>query len=310
MKKKILIFTVAGCGSIFLASCGFVRGSPTPFLTPTPNLTMTALFSGGGDLVPTATQPVFVTATQPPLPTSTPLPTLTPFPPTSTATAIPPSPTATPVRPGGSFEAAFMSTPPKIDGVWDEWTSKAYPANSIVFGAGNWAGPEDLEPSFRIGWDNTNLYIAVKVIDDVYAQNATGENIYKGDSIELLLDNDLFGDYLSTSLSNDDYQLGISPGNPNVDGTKEAYLWFPAGQAGNRNQVKIAAVSSEGLYRVEASIPWSILGVSPSRGQEFGFALSVSDNDNTSQNVQQTLASSAKTRVLTNPTTWGSLVLK
>jgi hypothetical protein len=203
-----------------------------------------------------------------------------------------------------------MSTAPTIDGVWDEWTSQAYPANAIVFGANNWGGPDDLEPSFRVGWNNNNLFLAVKVYDDVYVQNATGQDLFKGDSIELLFDNNLFGDYLTASLNADDYQIGFSPGNPNTSGTREAYLWFPADQAGSRSQIQIGAVSSTGLYRVEIAIPWSVLGINPSSGQTFGFALSVSDNDNQNQNVQQTLASSARTRALTDPTTWGVVTLK
>jgi hypothetical protein len=203
-----------------------------------------------------------------------------------------------------------MSTPPTIDGVWDEWTSRAYPANAIVFGRDQWAGPEDLEPSFRIGWNNNNLYLAVKVYDDKYVQNATGKDLFKGDSIEILFDNNLFGDFLNNTLNADDYQIGISPGNPDPDTAEEAYLWYPADQAGSRSQVTIAAVGSAGLYRIEFAIPWSVLGVNPSQGQQFGFALSVSDNDNSNQNVQQTMASSTNNRMLTNPTTWGILTLR
>lgn len=97
----------------------------------------------------------------------------------------------------------------------------------INFGLNNWTDRTDLEGSFRIGWDNDNLYIAVKVIDDKYVQQASGYDIYMGDSIEILLDRDLAGDFFGTELNADDFQLGISPGNPNTNGVKEAYLWFP-----------------------------------------------------------------------------------
>ena len=321
MKIKLVVVLAALGLGFPLGACTIFRGPPTPFQTPTPNLTMTALFAvtllpTQPPFIATSTPPLLATATQPPVqPTATSLPSLTPFIPTSTslpptATLPPATATATPGRPGGSYDATFMSNPPTLDGVWDEWTSRAYPANAIVFGAEHWAGPEDLEPSFRIGWNNNNLYVAVKVFDDKYVQNATGQDLFKGDSIEILFDNNLAGDFLNNTLNVDDYQLGISPGNPNTGGAKEAYLWYPADQAGSRNQVQIAAVSSAGLYRIEFAIPWSVLGVNPSQGQQFGFALSVSDNDNSNQNLQQTLASSARTRMLTNPTTWGVLTLK
>ncbi|MCK5614430.1 hypothetical protein KAR91_71860, partial [Candidatus Pacearchaeota archaeon] len=118
-----------------------------------------------------------------------------------------------------------------------------------------------------------------------------------------------YNDFNSTSLGADDYQIGISPGKPNTSGTKEAYLWYPASSAGALPQIVIATVGGDGLYRVEAAIPWSVFGITPSVNKHFGFALSVSDNDDSGSNVQQTMVSSASTRKLTDPTTWGELVL-
>ncbi len=290
--------------------------APPPDL-PTPDLTMTALFSMLSPVPGTATQAPVIATTQPVVVIAT-----TAVPPTSTvvvATQVPPTNTNVPstvtstpaLRTSGKFNAAYMSKAPVLDGVWDEWTQDAYPMKFVVYGAGNRTGKEDLEGSFRIGWDNNNLYLAVKVLDDEYVQNATGQDIYKGDSIELLLDLDLSGDLSSAQLNSDDYQLGISPGKPDVKGTKEAYLWFPSNVAGGRSQVQIASVSStsDGVYRIEAAIPWSVFGVSPSAGRQFGFAVSVSDNDNTSKNEQQSMVSCISTRTLTNPTTWALLTL-
>jgi hypothetical protein len=76
------------------------------------------------------------------------------------------------------------------------------------------------------------------------------------------------------------------------------------------NNVAIGAVTMKDGYRIEFAIPWSVFGITPVKGQVFGFAVSVSDNDNKSQDVQQTLISSAPDRVLTDPTTWGLLTLK
>jgi hypothetical protein len=179
----------------------------------------------------------------------------------------------------------------------------------VVYGANRREGADDLEASFRVGWDDDYLYLAVKVLDDAYVQNASGEDLFMGDSLELLLDVDLLGDYGSSALSADDYQLGISPGRPDVDGEREAYLWYPSNWSGARDQVQIGAVRSSGVYRVEAAVPWSIFGINPSAGQRYGFALSASDNDNPDDDVQQSMVSSARTRELTNPTTWGELTL-
>lgn len=289
---------------------------------PAPNQTLTALFaftpvSG----TPTSTLPPVVTATSPPVenPTNTlppPTPTFTqPAPPTSapTATTEVKQPTATipGIRPRSSVTANYLNTPPTLDGDWGEWKdlTKEYPIKNVVYGSQNWANADDLEASFHVGWDNNNLYLAVKVRDDRYVQNATGENIFKGDSIEILLDTKLQDDFYYDKLSPDDFQLGISPGRPDPSGTKEAYLWFPKNIAGSRSNVQIASRLEDGVYRVEMAIPWSVFEMTPMAGRHYGFVVSVSDNDNPAENVQQTMISNVSTRNLADPTTWGDLLL-
>jgi len=289
------------------------QAAPTPS-EPTPNRTMTALFELVQTQVvipsplPSATPQAAVSTNTPP-PSPSPLPTSTAVQPTQP----PASPTVTStaaLRSAGSYTAPFLSEAPKLDGVWDEWKTTAYPMKLVVYGKENHTGKEDLEGSFRIGWDNTYLYLAVKVIDDQYAQNASGIDLYKGDSIELLLDVDLLGDLNSRELNNDDYQLVISPGKGSTSGNKEAYLYYPTGKAGSRTDVKIASEGGSGLYRIEAAIPWSIFGITPADGQRYGFAVSVSDNDREDQNVQQSMVSMVPNRRLTDPTTWALLTLR
>ena len=160
-----------------------------------------------------------------------------------------------------------------------------------------------------LGWDDDYLYLAVRVLDDVYAQDASGENLYKGDSLEILLDTDVSGDYYSAVLSADDYQIGLSPGSPDAGVDPEAYLWYPQFEEGRPQKVAIDALSREDEYIIEAAIPWFNFGVDPYKGQHFGFCLSISDNDNRDKDEQQSMVSSALTRQLTNPMTWGDLIL-
>jgi hypothetical protein len=243
--------------------------------------------------------------------------------PTATPTSLPPSPTSTitltpTLLPTGtntplprlSSAASSLSKAPRIDGPWDEWTTTQYPIKNVVFGRANWTGSQDLQASYRVGWDSHYLYLAVKVFDDVYAQNATGANLYKGDSIEVFLSTNPDADSPSLGLTATDYQIGISPGRPGIGHNMEAYLWYPQTKAGSLSNVAIGAVPMTGGYRIEFTIPWSVFGITPAKGQVFGFAVSVSDNDNPSQNVQQTIISNAPKRALTDPTTWGLLTLK
>jgi hypothetical protein len=319
-KSKLLI----ACSVLLLSilACNIPLSQGQSEFPPTPNATMTALFAQATLLTPsfvlqteTPQSPTQSSQTQATA-TEQNVVVMPSFTASSTLGVLPshtPQPTATeevtPERSAGSFKAAHLSSPPTIDGNWDEWTSTQFPANYVVYGGGNWEGKDDLASAFRIGWDNNNLYIAVKVVDDTYVQNASGANIYKGDSIELLIDTDLYNDFNSTELSSDDYQLGISPGNPKPGENTQAYLWYPSSSAGERISVEIKAIGGSGLYRVEAAIPWSVFNYTPSAGKHLGFQLSVSDNDKSNENTQQTMVSEIKTRKLTDPTAWAELVL-
>jgi hypothetical protein len=324
MKKSLTLISLLAIGAVILAGCNLpLAPTPTPFVFPTPNMTMTALFNPTLLIPPTVTLPPVQTATsapqenptatQPPQvqPTSTqPAPTLA----VATATSKPAAqPSATPnldIRTGVSIEAAYVATPPTIDGEWTEWNARAYPAAAVVWGKDNWKDDADLEASFRAAWDNTNLYIAVKTRDDAYVQNATGKEIFMGDSVEILLDSNVRADYYVSDINADDFKLGLSPGSPTAGNMPFAYLWYPAAKEGAQSGVKIAAVSSAGVWRLEAAIPWSVFGISPASGQHFGFGLSVSDNDNPAKNAQQTMVSNLANRDFTDPTTWGDLTLK
>lgn len=275
--------------------------TPPPTVTTRPPSTATQTATSTATQTSTATGIAGSTSTATPTPTST-----------LTLTSTP-TPTGTQVQTNRPLtNANFFATPPVLDGVWDEWTDRSteYPATALVFGGANWTGPADLQASYRAAWDANYLYLAVKVHDDIYAQNATGANLYLGDSLEVLLDTNLLGDLNDRSLSEDDFQLGISPGLGSVDGAKEAYLWFPRSRMSAQSGVLVAAVRQDGITRVEAAIPWNVFGIVPAAGQRYGFAVSVSDNDNTTQNLQQSMVSSAPTRVLVDPTTWGELQLK
>jgi hypothetical protein len=311
--------------TILLAGCNLpTKPAPEEGVAPI-DQTVTALFKTAVAMPPTDTpQPPTATSaaaatTEAPrvvtstagAPTPTAPPTNTPPP---TNTSIPPSATQPSRRGGLSVEAVRWSgSAPVIDGDWAEWKSVAreYPATSVVYGKSNWANEDDLAGSFYVGWDANYLYIAAKVRDDKYVQNATGKDLFKGDSLELLLDTNLLGDFYSQALSGDDYQIGISPGHPNIAaGNPEAYLWFPSGKAGSLSGVNIAARDEGGIYRVEAAIPWTALGVSPQSGTRLGFAFSVSDCDLAGESVQQSMVSSAPGRSLVDPTSWHDLLLK
>lgn len=276
--------------------------SPTPFALPTPNLTLTAIFA------PTDT-PTEAPPTDTPPPTLD-LPTVTP---TLATSVTPGGPTATvnPTggRPNGTpLGAAFLTIAPAIDGDLSEWAGVSYGVAACTFGCNLRTGDADLAGTVFLGYDATSLYLAIQVRDDKYVQVSSGRNMYKGDEVEIQFDANLAADFHSTVLSSDDYQIGLSAGN---FGTLApgAYRWYPRSAEGNLTSVVVKGKPLADGYILEAKIPWTTFGVTPTSGAKYGFAISISDNDQAGAAVQQSMVSSVATRKLLNPTTWGTLVL-
>jgi hypothetical protein len=260
-----------------------------------------------------ATSAVILDATPPPpaaLPTETPIPpTIAPAP---TATPIPPTsvPTeAQTTRAAASVAATYLGDPPTVDGNLTDWGLPMYAINGIWFGTAFWGGVNDASGMLMIGWDEANLYVAFQVTDDVYAQSASGRRLFEGDSVEILLDTKLTEDFYTNQLSPDDYQLGISPGLQTIGASPQAYLWFPKSIEGTRADVTLGVLQTDTGYNVEAQIPWSVFSMTPVAGRHYGFCASISDNDKIGSAVQQSLVSNVQDRHLTQPTTWGDLVL-
>ena len=193
MKSKRVKFLLIGLALVFgILACNL------PIKPPDLGFIVTATSAGKETLAsPIPTSPV-VTATTASSPTAvnTPLPTVstaTPIPPSPTVpttTPIPPSPTVPQLtRSVAGVVASYLATAPIIDGDMSDWSLNAYPVNAVTFGAAQWSGSNDLSGSVMIGWDNNNLYLGVHVTDDTFVQNASGNHMYEGDSIEVLLDN-------------------------------------------------------------------------------------------------------------------------
>jgi len=316
---------------------GIISGSQTP----TPNLTLTAVFAPQLTFLAQtkAAEPAHTAEALTELPTMTPAtttPTVKPSPtptstPTPTATLIPIT-TLTPVyldfsevdeseneateevtevevRPGPSVIAVFLQSPPTIDGDINDWELPLYAVETAVAGQGYYANKKDVSGEVKLGWDAQFLYVGALVRDTKFVQEATGPQLWKGDSLELLLDAELAEDFDDNTLSLDDYQLGISPGNLLEDPVPEAFMWAPRQLAGARNSLLIASRLTDDGYMMEIAIPWSEFDVVPQTGQHFGFLFSISDNDTAGTNVQQTVVSFAPQRLLHDPTAWYDLLL-
>lgn len=305
MTRRVLLLVAAALAAAAFACDIPGAASPTPFALPTPNLTLTAIFA------PTLT-PTEAPATETPVvaPATLSVPTLSP---TAAATTAPgaPTPTVNPAagRPNGTpLNAVSLAVAPAIDGDLSEWKGVSYGLAACTFGCNLRSGDADLSGTFFLGYDATNLYLAVQVRDDKYVQVSSGRNMYLGDDVEIQLDANLVTDFSSTSLTSDDYQIGLSAGNFGTV-APHAYRWYPRSAEGSLTAVVVKAKQVADGYALEAKIPWTVFGVTPVAGNKYGFAISLSDDDQAGTAVQQSMVSSVGTRKLLNPTTWGTLVL-
>lgn len=210
--------------------------------------------------------------------------------------------------------ALRATTPIIIDGNAAEWVGlPVFSSPHIVFTGDSWDGSDDLAASWQMAWDDTALYLMVNVADDIHAQNQLGNQTFRGDSIELQIDADRAGDF-GPSLSPDDFQIALSPGDfNNVPPSAFRFQGTSGGSmldAPGPHSIMVAATPSETGYLLEAAIPWRDLNISPSAGLVIGLAVNVNDNDRPGTAVQELMKSSAPDRRFGDPTSWGTLTLE
>ncbi len=230
--------------------------------------------------------------------------------PTST---LRPSATAVPLG-DGNVEAVTFGVPPTIDGDLAEWGGVAAVSSAYqVYSVAGWDGSEDLTAVWQLAWDNNNLYIAVTVTDDVHVQTASGNEIFRGDSVDMQFDTARDADF-GNALSPDDFQITLSSGD--FSGSSPSAFRYQGTTGGGildapgGNSVTVAAQPVGTGYTLEAAIPWTDLNLTPATGMIIGIALNASDNDTPGTAVQEVMISHMPNRTLTNPTTWGTLTLK
>lgn len=170
-----------------------------------------------------------------------------------------------------SGDAAIPETtsPPTIDGSVDSAWGNAtpYSIENVVVGAVH--GSQDFSGTWRALWDSSNIYYLVEITDNSLKNNS-GSSWWDDDCVEIMIDADNSGG--STYDGINDFQYGfrwndstVHVGSYSVDDT---------------TGVNFAIVDTSDGYCLEASIPWSTLGVTPSEGHVIGAEIYVDDDDN------------------------------
>lgn len=225
-----------------------------------------------------------------------------------------PAPAATVTLPAdqGGVTATFVANAPAIDGVLDDWPAGATVSSAHrVYAYSGWDGSEDLHASWRLAWDEGRLYVAVEIDDDVHVQTRDGALIYQGDSVELQIDvNPAAG---ATRVNPATSQIILSPGD--FEDNPPSAARFRGAEDGDLpeapgHNIEVDAQQTADGYVLEAAVPWSDLNLVPAAGMRLGLALNANDNDSPGNARQEVMMSSEPGRTLTDPSTWGTLILE
>jgi hypothetical protein len=169
------------------------------------------------------------------------------------------NPTPTPQTPSACQEGIT------VDGVLNEWAWTTptgwYTVNRPVLG--NVYGTTAV---FKTLWDPSNLYLGVTVTDSQLTNTGTTAE-YDNSTVELFLDTT---DSRSITINNGDFEY--------------YFRWNDTAAAEAQNRTAGVSMHTTTIptgYVVEASIPWSTLGLgSPSPGTVLGFDVGVDVNHN------------------------------
>jgi hypothetical protein len=242
--------------------------------------------------------------------------------PASTAAAtlvVPPTvtlpggqPTLAPTPGSANVAVNQLTIAPTINGDLAEWAGQpTYPSAFRVFSAASWDGSADLSATWRLGWDSNNLYIAVEVVDNLHVQTQSGNQIFRGDSLDMQFDTDRSD--LGPGLTTDNFQIIFSPGDfASLPPSAFRFRGNDEGQIPDYpgHSIDVAAQDTAAGYNLEAAIPWSDIHTTPVPGLVLGLALNANDNDRPGEAIQEVMMSHVSTRTFTDPSTWGTLTLR
>ena len=195
--------------------------------------------------------------------------------------------------------------PIKLDGSAAGWPGlPAEPIASSRLATGATAG--GLEGTFKLCWDDTNLYVLAHVVDATpLRNNHQRDMIWSADALELFIGWEKVES--GGGLLFSDRQILLSAGS--VDGQ---HPWHIANQpAGAQPKAPLASkavadVDGKG-YTLVAALPFATLGFQPREGQTIRFDLAIDDSTDGRSRARQLMWNGTE-RNSTDRTGWGSAV--
>jgi hypothetical protein len=182
------------------------------------------------------------------------------------------------MKPGGHqvVQIARMTKPVVLDGQRTEWPSEPptrIGPDRLVVGQ----DAKDFEATYRLAWDDENLYVFIEVTDPTPMQNQQPDELmWANDAIEIFTGYDDL--QTGGSLGFSDRQVLLRGGPSDAKHSPMIYVnaprKFPLGKS-----AVVPSLDGKG-YTIEAAIPFSALGFEPKSGQEILFDLCVDDGSN------------------------------
>lgn len=145
---------------------------------------------------------------------------------------------------------------------------------------------EDCSAKVRIAYDESNFYLQVVVKDDRREQNRDAQNIWRGDSIQFVLDLDTAKPIVANAAGfNNHYrvfELGTALNDKNEILKKCWQSYDPSISAESLElAMKSSIVYNNGITTYDIQLPWKAMGQekAPAIGANIGFSLVVNDSD-------------------------------
>lgn len=183
-----------------------------------------------------------------------------------------------------------------IDGDLSDWNLQpSYSIDKLLLGS--IGAPADLAASFSIHWDNTNLYLAGTIDDDVLMND--GGTSWENDGVEIYID---AGNEKQSSYDANDHQVVFVYGDPTVH-------YHSAGQT-NPIGVNFGMQQTNSGYTIEIQFAWSFLGVTPSNTSLLGLDVHVNDDDDGGLRDKKIAWSATADQAWQNPRLFGTYELR
>ena len=157
---------------------------------------------------------------------------------------------------------------------------------------------QDLAASWRSSWDEKGLNLWVGIQDDKHIKDSP--MAWADDSVEIYIDAD--GSRNDAFDGKNDFQLTFRMKDQTVSIGKSSPVR-------DTRMIQHKMIKTNSGYRLEASIPWAMLGVWPKPGMQIGFDIQINDDDNGDQRDAKISWNAMLDEAWKNPSLFGELVI-